>query len=68
MGFKLIAMMVIIKMIRNMASEHLFGRVAMFIRVNFSLMKEKAMEKCNGLMDLCIKVNGSKEFNMDKEK
>ena len=58
------AMMANINLIRKMDMAFLPGKVAMFTKATTKMMKEMAMEKCFGLMVLCIKVSGKKASSM----
>lgn len=60
-----ISLMESISMIRNMGMGCSCGRVAMSSKAITRKMREMAMEKCIGLMDLSIKEIGSRVFNMD---
>jgi hypothetical protein len=44
--------------IKNGVMDNLLGRVVMLIKETMKEMYEVAMEKCFGLMELFIKVNG----------
>ena len=54
-------------LIKNMAKEHLDGKVGMYTLEGTKMTKETDMEKCFGSMAPFIKDSGVKEFNMDKE-
>ena len=55
-----------ILMIKNMVKASILGQVVTFTKEILSKMKDKVMVKCCGLMEACMKVNGLKEYNMDK--
>jgi hypothetical protein len=46
-------------------TENFHGQMEEFISEIISKIKNMGMEKYNGQMERCIKVNGIKEFNMD---
>jgi len=52
-------------LIRSMAMVYFYGRLVMSTRVITRMMKEMDMVRCIGSMDLFIKENGEKVFNMD---
>lgn len=53
---------------RRMVLECSPGPVATDIKVITRMMKERELEKCDGQMEVFTKVNGSEEFNMEKDK
>jgi hypothetical protein len=55
-----------INSIWKMDLEHSLGKVVIFIMVITLMTNVWAMEKCIGLTDLFIKVNGSKVYNMEE--
>lgn len=63
----LINMKVNIIMIKNMERVFTLGQVEILIRVILLKMKDKEMVQCYGLMEVCMKESGQKEFSMDLE-
>lgn len=63
-----ISMKVNTNLIRKMVTAFLIGKVVIYTKEITRMMKEMGMEKCIGLMDLFIKVNGKEESNMEWEK
>ena len=55
----LTSMRVSTKMIRKMVMEFLSGKMEIYIRVIFNVMRSMDMVKCIGLMENLIRVNGS---------
>ena len=61
-------MRVNIKMTRRTAKVSSIGQVVMFIKEDMRMTLDMDMEKCIGLMEVCIKGSGIKGFNMGKER
>jgi hypothetical protein len=55
-------------MIKKMAMVYLSGQAAMYIEANIQMMKEKALERCGGLMEVFILDNGIEAFSMGMAK
>ena len=51
-------------MIKNMVKEFLLGLLEIFIKVIILKMNVIEMDKCYGLMVVCMKENGKKEYSM----
>lgn len=54
-------------MIKNLDKEFKLGKVEQCIKEHFSMIKEKVMEKCTGLIVRTIRGIGKKECKMEKE-
>jgi hypothetical protein len=52
--------------IKRMDMAYSIGRVEIYTKGTIKMMKEMALVKCIGLMDLVIKALGNKGFNMAK--
>lgn len=52
-------------MIKNLVMVKWNGQVEVIIRVTFKMMLDKDMDKCFGMMEHHIKVNGIIIVNMD---
>ena len=61
-------MKVITSMTGNMVMEYSNGAVETFTEESTNMMREMAMERCTGPMEVVIKENGSKEYNMGTER
>jgi hypothetical protein len=57
-------MKVSMKMTKNMVKEFSLGQLVIFIKEIITKTKDMEMDKCFGLMALCMKENGKKESNM----
>lgn len=64
-GHNVILMRETIPLIRSTVTEFLIGLVEIYTKENTKKMKEMDMEKCVGLMEVCIKGTGLEEFSME---
>ena len=54
--------------IKKMVMAYSSGRAATYIVGNIQMMKEKALERCDGQMEVYISGNGIEAFSMDMAK